>query len=48
MLNSPRKFAMNKKIRGMQTFKIAPGYSVRRWFYPAGTPGTRPTRLPMK
>jgi len=40
----PRKFALNKAIRGVQFFKISPGYSVRRWFYPAGTPGTRPTR----
>jgi peptide/nickel transport system substrate-binding protein len=40
----PRKFAMNKGIRGMQTFAIAPGYSVRRWYYPEGTPGTRSTR----
>ena len=40
----PRKFAMNKDIRGMQAFSIPPGYSVRRWYYPEGTPGTRPTR----
>ncbi len=40
----PRKFALDKDIRGVQFFKISPGYSVRRWFYPAGTPGTRPTR----
>jgi peptide/nickel transport system substrate-binding protein len=39
----PRKFALNKAIRGVQFFKISPGYSVRRWFHPAGTPGTRPT-----
>lgn len=45
-LNSPRKFAMNKQIRGHQGFKIAPGYSIRRWYYPAGTPGTRSTPLP--
>jgi len=44
-LNSPRKFAMNKKIRGHQGFKIAPGYSIRRWYYPAGTEGTRSTPL---
>ncbi|MCB9914321.1 MAG: hypothetical protein H6828_04105 [Planctomycetes bacterium] len=41
MFNSPRKFAMNKKVRGFQSFKIAPGYSIRRWYYPAGTAGTR-------
>jgi peptide/nickel transport system substrate-binding protein len=40
----PRKFALNKAIRGVQLFKISPGYSPRRWFYPAGTPGTRATR----
>ncbi len=43
MLNSPRKFAVNKKIRGYQGFKIAPSYSIRRWYYPAGTEGTRAT-----
>jgi peptide/nickel transport system substrate-binding protein len=41
---SPRKFGLNRSIRGVQFFKITPGYSVRRWYYPAGTPGTRPTR----
>ncbi len=41
MFNTPRKFAMNKKVRGFQGFKIAPGYSLRRWYYPAGTEGTR-------
>lgn len=39
-----RKFALNKALRGVQFFKITPGYSLRRWFYPAGTPGTRATR----
>jgi peptide/nickel transport system substrate-binding protein len=41
--NSPRKFAMNKAIRGFQSFPVDPNYVVRRWYYPAGTPGTRPT-----
>ena len=41
--NPPRKFGMNKKIRGFQSFYIDPGFSIRRWYYPAGTPGTRPT-----
>ena len=27
-----------------QTFQISPGYDPRRWYYPKGTPGTRPTR----
>ncbi|MFN0008992.1 MAG: ABC transporter substrate-binding protein [Planctomycetota bacterium] len=41
--NSPRKFAMNKAIRGFQSVPVDPNYVVRRWYYPAGTPGTRPT-----
>jgi ABC-type transport system substrate-binding protein len=41
--NAPRKFAMNKAIRGFQSVPIDPNYVVRRWYYPAGTPGTRPT-----
>ncbi len=40
----PRKFAVSRRIRGFQSFKIDPGYSIRRWFLPAGTPGTRPER----
>jgi peptide/nickel transport system substrate-binding protein len=39
--NTPRKFAMTKKLRGFEAFKISPGYLIRRWYYPAGTPGTR-------
>ena len=42
----PRKFALTKAVRGVQFFKITPGYSLRRWYYPAGTPGTRATRDP--
>lgn len=41
---SPRRFALNKDLRGVQFFKITPGYSLRRWYFPAGTPGTRATR----
>ena len=41
--NPPRKFAMNKAIRGFQSVPLDPNYVVRRWYYPAGTPGTRPT-----
>ncbi len=44
MMNAPKKFAMSKKIRGHQSFMISPGYDPRRWYYPEGTPGTRPTR----
>jgi hypothetical protein len=40
----PRKFALNLALRGVQFFKLSPGYSLRRWYYPAGTSGTRPTR----
>jgi len=42
----PKKFALNKAIRGVQFFKVYPGYSLRRWYFPAGTPGTRATRGP--
>jgi ABC-type oligopeptide transport system substrate-binding subunit len=42
----PRKFALAKAVRGVQFFKIMPGFSLRRWYYPAGTPGTRATRNP--
>ena len=42
MYNAPRKFAMNRAVRGMQTFAIRPGYNPLRWYYPEGTPGTRP------
>ena len=42
-LAPPKKFAMSRKIRGFESFKIDPGYSIRRWYYSAGTPGTRPT-----
>jgi peptide/nickel transport system substrate-binding protein len=39
----PRKFAVNKKIRGVQVVKADPNFVLRRWYYPAGTPGTRAT-----
>lgn len=42
-ISPPRKFAINKEIRGLQTFVIPPGYSLRRLYYAAGTPGTRTT-----
>jgi ABC-type transport system substrate-binding protein len=42
--NPPRKFAMSKAIRGFQAVHIDPNYVIRRWYYPAGTPGTRATR----
>ena len=43
-LAPPTKFAMSRSIRGVQVFHIAPGFTIRRWYYPAGTPGTRATR----
>ena len=44
LMNSPRKFALHQRVRGMQLFKIPPGYSLRRMYLPAGSPGTRPSR----
>ena len=41
--NPPKKFAINKKIRGVQIVAIDPNYVIRRWYFPAGTPGTRAT-----
>jgi peptide/nickel transport system substrate-binding protein len=41
---SPRRFALNRELRGVQFFKITPGYSLRRWYWPVGTSGTRATR----
>lgn len=32
LFNVPKKFAVQKRIRGMQSFAIDPGYSVRRWY----------------
>ncbi len=42
--NPPRKFALSKAIHGFQAVHIDPNYVIRRWYYPAGTPGTRATR----
>jgi ABC-type transport system substrate-binding protein len=28
----PRKFAASRRLRGLQTFSIEPGYSIRRWY----------------
>lgn len=44
--NVPRKFAMNRQIRGFQSVPVTPNYVIRRWYYPEGTPGTRPTLEP--
>jgi peptide/nickel transport system substrate-binding protein len=40
--NVPRKFAMNRRIRGFQSVPVTPNYVIRRWYFPEGTPGTRP------
>lgn len=42
LVNPATKFALSRRIRGFQGFHIDPGYSIRRWYLPAGTPGTRP------
>ncbi|MBK7878093.1 MAG: hypothetical protein IPJ77_20735 [Planctomycetes bacterium] len=39
----PRKFGMNAKLFGLQLVPQDPNYVVRRWYYAAGTPGTRAT-----
>jgi ABC-type transport system substrate-binding protein len=39
--NPPRKFVMNKALRGFQSFGLDPNYSLRRWYYAEGAPGTR-------
>lgn len=31
--NVPKRFAINRAIRGVQGFAIDPGYSIRRWYY---------------
>jgi peptide/nickel transport system substrate-binding protein len=41
--NVPRKFLMNRALRGFESVPLEPNYVVRRWYYAAGTPGTRAT-----
>lgn len=41
----PRKFGMNQALFGLQLVVQDPNYVARRWYYPAGTPGTRATLL---
>jgi peptide/nickel transport system substrate-binding protein len=44
MYNVPRKFAMNRKLRGFQVVAIDPGYVIRRWHYiDQSVAGTRKT-----
>lgn len=44
LFNPARKFALNRSIRGFQALRLDPNYQIRRWYYPAGTPGTRASR----
>ncbi|MCC6406027.1 MAG: hypothetical protein IT453_02595 [Planctomycetes bacterium] len=44
LFNPARKFGLNKSIRGFQALRLDPNYQLRRWYFPAGTPGTRATR----
>ena len=39
-----RKFAASRSLRGIQCVPLDPNYVIRRWYHPAGTPGTRATR----
>ena len=39
----PRKFGLNRALRGVQLVLMDPNYVLRRWYYAAGTPGTRAT-----
>jgi peptide/nickel transport system substrate-binding protein len=41
--NVPTKYAISKRLHGFQPFVIDPGYSIRRWYYSLGEPGTRAT-----
>lgn len=41
--NVPRKFGMNKAVRGFKSYAMRPYYNIRDWYYAAGTEGTRPT-----
>jgi hypothetical protein len=34
--NVPRKFAMNRRIRGFQSVPVTPNYVIRRWYFPRG------------
>jgi peptide/nickel transport system substrate-binding protein len=44
LFNVPAKFAVSRRIWGLQNFAPDPGYSLRRWhFVSLEEPGTRPT-----
>jgi len=40
----PRKFAYSRALRGVEFVRPDPNYVARRWYFPAGTPGTREQR----
>jgi peptide/nickel transport system substrate-binding protein len=40
----PRKFAYSQKLRGVEFVQPDPNYVARRWYWAAGTPGTREKR----
>jgi ABC-type transport system substrate-binding protein len=42
LANPATKMALPRAVRGVQLFQLDPGYSLRRWYYPVGTPGTEP------
>jgi peptide/nickel transport system substrate-binding protein len=44
LYSPPRKLALNQKLRGYRHGREDPGFSVRDWYYAAGTDGTRPAR----
>ncbi|MEZ6017933.1 MAG: ABC transporter substrate-binding protein [Planctomycetota bacterium] len=47
MYNVPYKFAVTREFRGLQSFAIDPGYSLRRWYYwNPERPGLRKTLDP--
>ena len=46
LYNVPTKFALSRRIRGFQSFGSDPGYSIRRWHFTTGEPGTRSTLAP--
>jgi peptide/nickel transport system substrate-binding protein len=42
LVNPATKIAIARDLFGVQLFQLEPGYDIRRWYRPAGTPGTRP------
>lgn len=44
LYSPPRKVALRQELRGYRVGREDPGFSVRDWYYPSGTSGTRPAR----